>query len=84
MATADEPYSIWTIWADQPEYPDKVVVRRYELPLADARRPSFEAVADDLDAARALLPPGLSKAARSDREDPAMVEMWMIDPRPMN
>jgi hypothetical protein len=76
----DKPQSIWTIWADQPGYPDKHVVRSFEIPMTSPT-PMSEEVADSLDAARALLPLGLSKAIRNPSEDPALVEMWMIGPR---
>ena len=72
--------SIWTIWIDRPEHPGKHVIRRYEI-LIKSREPLSEEVADSLEAARALLPPGLSKAERNEREDPDLVEMWMFDPR---
>lgn len=76
----DKPQSIWTIWVDQSGYPDKHVVRRFEIPMASPT-PLSEQMVDSLCAARALLPLGLSKAIRNPREDPALVEMWMIDPR---
>jgi len=77
----DGTYSIWTIWIDQPEHPGKFVVRRDHLPVPADRQPLSVTPADSMEGARALLPLGLVKAARSERENPAMVEMWTPDPR---
>jgi hypothetical protein len=72
--------SLWVILVDQPEHPGKHVVRRHELPMKTPE-PLSEQLADSLEAARALLPPGVVKANRSEREDPVVVEIWMYDPR---
>ena len=72
--------SIWTIWIDRPEHPRKHVVRRHEIPIKSPK-PLDEHVADSLEEARAHLPPGVVKAARNEREDPALVELWAFDPR---
>ncbi len=72
--------SLWVILVDQPEHPGKHVVRRHELPMKTPA-PLSEEVAENLAGARALLPAGVVKANRSERENPMVVEMWMYDPR---
>jgi hypothetical protein len=71
--------SVWTIWVARPEHPGKFVLRRYEFPIRSPE-PLSENVADSLAGARALMPPGLVKARRNEMEDPALVEIWMVDP----
>jgi hypothetical protein len=71
--------SVWTIWADLPEHPGKHVVRRFEFPIRSPE-PLSETVVDSLADARELLPPGLVMARRNEREAPAMLEAWLMDP----
>jgi hypothetical protein len=76
----DEPQSIWVIRIDQPEYPGKFVVHRYEIPVREGFVADLVAVTNDLQKARAHLPPGLVKAIRNEQEGSDVVEMWMLDP----
>jgi hypothetical protein len=72
---------IWTITATPSDYPQQHVARLFMVqPGGDpdhAGRTPYVLIGADLDAVRALLPLGLTCMARSDDDDPVIVESWL-------
>ena len=62
----------WIILKDQDDYPGKVVAR-----LATMHPTIYIMVADTLAEVQAMLPPGLSHAARDNADPPEVVEIWL-------
>lgn len=74
--TMADDLSIWTVYEQPTDYPDKFVARRWvtaplPCPTSDVL------VADDLDSIRALLPRGLTMLPRQTNDDQAIVESWI-------
>lgn len=67
---------IWTIYDRPSDYPHHFVVRRWNI--ADPEMPSdFQALADSLEDARALIPKGLVRINRNPGDDERIVESWL-------
>jgi hypothetical protein len=56
------------------------VVRHDHLPMPADRLPISVTAVNSMQAAHAVLPRGLVMATRSERESPAMLEMWTTNP----
>lgn len=80
MAASEPPgLPMWTIYAHPLDHPDHFVVRSYTV-VRDGRdgpeRDSKIALADSLEEARKLVPPGLYCMTRSPLDEPQIVETW--------
>lgn len=67
-----EILNFYTIFDHPEDFPEHFVVRRFEY---DQPTEEFQ-LADTLDAARALIPPGLFCAKRDENDAPYIVECW--------
>jgi hypothetical protein len=78
-ATSEACMVLWTIYDHPSDYPNHFVVRRhgidadFNVPLVDAKCK----LADSLEEARELLPPGLHCLGREPEDDPVIVETWI-------
>jgi hypothetical protein len=68
----------WVIYERPSDYPDKFVVRRWELRGTEEIVPDQECrLADSLEEARGLIPDGLYCVGRFAQDDPCIVECWL-------
>lgn len=70
--------AIWTVYAGPLDYPDHFVARKFLVGChnqAIATNDMF--VADTIEEVRALLPPGLTRMARTPSDDVRIVESWL-------
>ena len=73
---ADQQLSLWTVYQQPTDHPDKCVARRWTVTPAPA--PTEDVLlADDLDALRQMLPHGLVRMERNPEDDPKIVETWI-------
>lgn len=68
--------SIWTVYKRPLDHPDKYVARRW-LATPQPTPTDDKLLADDLDALRKKLPPGLIRMSRQPEDDPVIVESWI-------
>lgn len=68
MSTAPKFLELWTVYRSPRDHPGKYVVRKFSA-VATPIASSDMFVADTLDEARALLPPGLVCFARDETDD---------------
>ncbi len=69
--------SQWVIYAHPRDYPDKYVMRRWNI-YGDAMVPSDEmALADTLVEIRKCVPWGLFRLERFEDDDACIVEVWL-------
>lgn len=73
-----DDFPLWTVYSNPRDYPGKFVVRR-SLVSSGGILPDREplAVADTLEAARAVVPAWLTVIPRSPEDDPVIVEVWL-------
>jgi len=73
-----EPIYSWTVYRNPLDYPGKFVVRRFDVsqppPMPD---PEPWAVSNTLEEARATLPGWAVVLARSEHDEPQIVETWI-------
>ena len=67
---------MWTIYEHPLDYPDGFVVRRFTLDGLGAI-PGEASYVDSLEAARAVVPPGLALIPRSVYDEVQIVESWL-------
>lgn len=68
---------IWTIYDRPLDFPDRVVVRRFEVTGGQTRATPGVSVHETLDQARASLSPGLFCFPRQAGDEPQIVECWL-------
>ena len=68
-----EVLTMWTVYDHPRDYPDKWVLRAWDMP--GGRRETVE-TADTLEEIRAKIPPSLFRAPRNPGDDPAIYETW--------
>ena len=76
----DDFLSLWTIYESPADYVGQYVVRRTEIrrwPQAAIVVTNDMYVADSLEEARELLPPGLFCVGRQPDDDPVIAEVWL-------
>lgn len=73
MAEKLSELPIWTIYRHPKDYPDCYVARRWLL----YKSTDLVLLGRDLDAVRSLLPEGLHRIERDQRDDPCIVESWI-------
>lgn len=66
----------WAIYWNPADYPDKFVVRRWEIGMGWARPTDDVAAFDMLEEARMSLPVGAYCLGRDESDDPAILEVW--------
>jgi hypothetical protein len=70
--------SIWTVYFDPKDHPEKYVVKRWEVGDGPDPRPTDDIfVSDSLPELRALIPPGMTMMGRFGDDDPCIVEVWL-------
>jgi hypothetical protein len=80
MTTIPELFlSLWAIYDHPSDYPDKYVMRRWNLYRGDDTSYATEemALADTLHGIRCKVPPGLACLPRFVGDDPSIVEVWI-------
>jgi hypothetical protein len=71
----EQALTIWTVYEHPSDFPDHFVARPFYVgPGLD--RGNQVLLAETLDELRALLPAGLICMARSENDDPVIVEVW--------
>lgn len=68
---------IYVVYRYPADYPNKFVVRRWELVQGRKIATSFVQTADSLEEIRKCVPPKMSAVSRSYSDDPAIVECWL-------
>lgn len=69
-------FTCWIIYRHPRDYPDHYVVRAWSLPHA-VPEPGPLQVANTLDQARELIPPGQVRLDRDPADDPVVAEVWI-------
>lgn len=75
--TDDDALDIWTIYAMPAGSPAPFVARRFLAHADGATLTNDILQGPTLAAVRAQLPPGLVRLARSERDDPNILESWI-------
>lgn len=76
MSDAQPELVIWTIYLNPLDAPGKFVLRPWTI--RDGKPVPGEArIYEDLDEARAQVPPGLSRLDRNPVDEPQVVESWI-------
>jgi hypothetical protein len=74
--TADA-LTMFSIYRHPIDFPDRYVVRRsFVLPSGEVAHDVVPRLADDLEGARALVPPALYRQERFEGDAPQIVEVW--------
>lgn len=68
---------MWTIYDHPPDHPRHFVVWAFDVTRAGPVATDDIQLADSLDEARELVPPGLYCMARDPMDDPVIVETWL-------
>ena len=71
------PLNMWVVYERPTDHPDHFVVRRWEVDNWRSTATADFSLADDLDGARAKVPPGLACIARHPSDEPQIVEVWL-------
>ena len=69
--------SQWVVYDHPLDYPDKFVARRWDIYVGVLSATDDLHLAETLDEARLLIPPGLYRLARFEDDDPCIVEIWL-------
>lgn len=69
--------SQWVIYKHPRDYPDKFVMRRWNITAGMMMATEEMATADTLSEIRKHVPPGLFRLARFEDDDPCIVEVWL-------
>jgi hypothetical protein len=73
----DKILSMWTIFDHPRDYPDKIVVRRFEIGPGWSRPAEVWALTDTLEEARATIPEGRTIIPRDPADDYNIIESWL-------
>jgi len=76
-APASESFSMWTVYDHPEDFPHSFVARRWEISAKGCRPTQNFIVGPSLESVRACLPPDLAPVARSELDDPCIVETWL-------
>jgi hypothetical protein len=68
---------MWVIYFDPTDYPEKWVVRRWDVGPGVARPQPQVAICDSLAAARGIVPFGLTRLDRAAADEPQIKEVWL-------
>lgn len=81
MSDANSQLPTWTIYWSPDDYPGRFVLRPHYVECGGepTRRitPGEAQVFEDLDSARAAVPPGLYRLDRDRDDHPSVVETWL-------
>jgi hypothetical protein len=69
--------TVWTVYENPSDYPGRWVVRAFDVTAHGVQARAHCTVTSTLDAARAVLPPGLTPLGRNADDDPAIYESWV-------
>lgn len=71
--------AMWTVYDHPTDYPEKYVARRFEVDRSGPKPTDSIIIAPDLDSLRAILALDLHLVclARSEEDDPKIVETWL-------
>ena len=77
-STSSRETVVWVVYNNPSDYPQKFVVRRQYAGAKGVRADALPvAVAESLQEARRVLPPGLVCITRSDDDDKVIEETWI-------
>ena len=68
---------MWIVYDRPADYPQHVVARQWLVLAGRLIATNDILIADDLEALREQLPPGLIPLARNDIDPPSVVETWL-------
>ena len=68
---------MYTVYRHSRDYPEKYVVRRFDIRDDGSHTTGWVRTADSLEGIRSLIPPGLACLTRSDGDEPEIVETWL-------
>lgn len=71
-----EGLTTWTIYDHPADFPDRIVVRPWEV-TAGKVEPGHAWLCHSLEEARAVIPPGLHRLDRQPDDDPTIIEVWL-------
>lgn len=69
--------SQWVVYDHPRDYPNKYVLRRWDIRGGSMIPTDDLHVADSLEAIRQAVPPGLYRLGRFGEDDPCIVEVWL-------
>lgn len=69
--------SQWVVYDHPRDFPDKFVVRRWDIGAGVVTATDEVRVADTLEEIRRLIPFGLFRLGRFEEDDPCIVELWL-------
>lgn len=75
--SAGQGLGIWVVYCRPTDYPAQWVARRHVVLPGRTIATDDVILADNLEALRAMLPPGLYRLARWLADDPHIVECWL-------
>lgn len=76
--TNDNELFIYTVYSSPADFPDKFVMRRFNIGRGGEALPSNEVfVSDTLEGVRQSVPEGAMCLGREDGDDPVIVESWV-------
>ena len=78
-----DPIYFAAIWSRPKDYPDKYVVRLRIVTAGVDKGGPLLGWADTIEEARGLIPAGSTNMDRWDNDDPYLVEVWMLDRKPV-
>lgn len=70
--------AVWVIYHRPKDFPDGYVLRcQYAMPDGTVKADDMAWQTESLEAARKIVPPGLTMMARNPEDDPHIVETWL-------
>lgn len=69
--------SQWVVYDHPRDYPEKFVLRRWNISAGQMIATDEMALADTLELIREAVPPGLYCLKRFTEDDPCIVEVWL-------
>jgi hypothetical protein len=77
MSDSGDILSMWVIYFDPTDYPQKWVVRRWDVGHGIVRAQPKAAICDSLRKARTFIPFGLVRLDRMEADEPQIKEVWL-------
>jgi hypothetical protein len=77
IMTMIEPLAMFVVYRHPKDYPDKFVVRRWDIFHGKAIPTQWVRTAESLEQIREEIPPGLARILRDPTDDPSIVECWV-------
>jgi hypothetical protein len=68
---------MYVVYKNTSDFPDKIVVRRWEIANGKVDHTPWHCTADTIEAARSAIPQGMVQVRRLENDDPRIVEVWL-------